>query len=238
MNKIKYFEQQNNGACSARNLGYINSSGEFLAFLDCDDIYVSNKVERYLSLFEIDQKLGLVYSPEYLIDGNGIIVGLHRDRNAKGGFIHNALLKKNIIGSSTPIMKRDVIKKIGLWDENIFTTADWEYWLRISANIKFGFIDEPLSMSRITSSYNSKNILKYLDESFYIFNKYKNEYNFANINIAHAEVFNMVHKYYSQNGDYKNARKFLNQAIRTFPFTLKYYYFYFNLAKSSLKKIK
>lgn len=156
--RIVLIPQSNRGTCAARNAGLRACHGEFVGFLDCDDTYLPTKIEKVVSFFASDPECGLVFTSEYLTDADNRPIGINRVRRFSRRTFLDRLRVKNIVGSSTPIMRRSVLEAVGAWDESIFPQADWELWLRIAERATVDYIDEPLSRSRQASRFNQRNL--------------------------------------------------------------------------------
>ena len=148
--KIKYVYKENGGASSARNLGIINATGEYIALLDCDDLYLPEKIEKAVKALDNDPQIGFVHTGAYFINSEGYQVKEYHPKNKKReGNIFSKLLRGNYICNSTVVARRECFEKCGTFDETIFVPADWDMWLRISAQYNAGYIDEPLTIYRI-----------------------------------------------------------------------------------------
>jgi glycosyltransferase involved in cell wall biosynthesis len=222
--KITYIYQENMGACVARNRGFHASKGNLVAFLDCDDYYHTEKIEKYVEIFRSFPNVGMVYSPEYLVDGEERIIGINGPAYSASGYIFLPLLRNNFIGSSTPIIRREVLDDVGLWDEEIFTTADWDMWLRISREYLTGYVNQPLSFSRQESLYNQNNVEKTRQEAYYVLEKLRMvmvpekllRESKSNIDI-------LLHRYTFNNGNYRDSLEHLFSALRARPFQMRAY---------------
>jgi glycosyltransferase involved in cell wall biosynthesis len=144
--RIKYFFQNNKGQGAARNLGIKNASGNYIAFLDSDDEFFENKLERVISYFEKDKNIGFIYT-------DAIIIGdyLYKKRRSEivtpySGKIYTKLLFNNFITTSTVVVKREVLQNCGLFDESNFLRnfEDYDLWLRIAKKYKIEYIPEVL----------------------------------------------------------------------------------------------
>jgi len=142
--RVRYVPQRGKGIANARNLGVITARGKFIAFLDDDDRWREDKLERQLELFkELPKEYGLIYTAftYYYLERNKIL-GIKHPRAS--GNVYRYMIKDNITGTSTIIVKRECFKKTGLFRESFPTCEDWDMWLRMSRICLFGTIDEPL----------------------------------------------------------------------------------------------
>lgn len=137
--RIQYIKQKNGGVSSARNHGYQLSKGTFLAFLDADDVWLSDNLESKLALFEQDQDLGLVHSDLAVIDGNSVLTG--EIKSGKAGYILEDLLAWKGTCVPTPssiLVKREVVTKVGGFDTQLSNAADQEFFFRVANAYKIG----------------------------------------------------------------------------------------------------
>ena len=169
--RIKYFFQNNSGApAKPKNVGILNATGKYIAFLDHDDEWVPKKLEKQIGVFEKteNQNLGLVVS--------GAMIVSEIDNSKKEYKISNisnhilALLERNFIFCSSGVMtKREVFSNVGLFDENFRFGDDWDMWVRISKNFDFDFICEPLYYfyrHPMTMTSKTKNDIKIKDYEY------------------------------------------------------------------------
>ncbi len=142
--RLRYIPQNGRGIANARNLGVLKSRGEFIAFLDDDDRWREDKLERQLELFKgLPNNHGLIYTAfTYYYLERRKILGIKHPKAA--GNVYRYLLKDNITGTSTILVKRECFKKAGIFREGFPTCEDWDMWLRMSRVCRFGAIDEPL----------------------------------------------------------------------------------------------
>lgn len=138
--RFKYIiHEENKNGSSARNTGIKISSGSYISFLDDDDIFVDDKIEMQINYFKsLPDEYGLiyggvreVYSDKYYKDILPIYVE---------DFMYEYLACKLFVCSSSIMIKRNVIDKIGLWDESFKRHQDMEFIVRVSSCFKVGFI--------------------------------------------------------------------------------------------------
>lgn len=141
---VRYLYQENQGISKSRNTGIKNAQGDFIAFLDSDDYWVPEKTERQIALFQEHPEYGLVASccASIRLDGRF----REKNRPGKSGWVLEGLFHANYIRTSSAIIKRECIEKVGIFDEELKECEEYDYWLRIAAKYPIGFINESLAV--------------------------------------------------------------------------------------------
>lgn len=129
--RIVYIKQPNKRAAGARNTGIARAGGEFLAFLDSDDVWLPDHLASQMKLFEDDPSLGLVYS-DALIVGDPSNEWRFTERcPSHGEATFSAILLLHChIPVSTVVARRTSIIKAGGFDESLARCDDYDMWLR------------------------------------------------------------------------------------------------------------
>ena len=215
--KIRYYYKDNGGACSARNFGILKASGDYIALIDCDDIYYPEKISKSVDMLELNPDIGLVHTGVKLIDNHDNIVGYHSfPVNQVEGWIAQRLILQNLVSNPTVVIRRECFDKVGLFDESVFIPADWDMWLRLSEEFKFGYIEEPLSGYRITGNYTISHLELNLKEEIYVLEKTIKRGGFAISNKlkkkCYAILYYRVGLLYGAIGDGIQSREFLRKA--------------------------
>jgi len=153
--RIRYLKQDHRGLPAiGRNTGLKAASGDYIAFLDDDDLWMPEKIEKQLDYLSKHPEYTIMYSNAWFIDENGVQNGLvMKPKYLKEGDIFEELIwgsPKFFIPQLTVLMKRKVFENIGFFNEDpsMRFIEDYEYWLRASLRYKIGFIDELLAMYR------------------------------------------------------------------------------------------
>jgi len=143
---VKYLWKENGGISSARNLGIRCSKGEYLAFLDVDDLWKKEKLSVQMAAMESGQ-WGISYTDEiWLKDGRRIN---QKKRHRKySGRVYEHCLPLCIISPSSAVIKRGVFEDVGLFDESLPVCEDYDMWLRSSCRHPVLFISRPLIIKR------------------------------------------------------------------------------------------
>ncbi|MFN0277451.1 MAG: glycosyltransferase family 2 protein [Pyrinomonadaceae bacterium] len=142
---IKIIEQSNKGVAAARNNGAEIADGEFLAFLDADDYWHNEKLEKQMEKFDSDAEIGFVHCGHSNVDENGV----HLDDYISGqeGWVASELLRfQEVVIANTIIVRREVFKKVGGYDTNreLHPSEDWDLCYRLARVCKLGFVRESL----------------------------------------------------------------------------------------------
>ncbi len=154
--KIEIIKKANGGLSSARNAGIRASKAEFIAFLDADDTWTINKLEKQIKIFKNTafSNLALVYCNYDVIDTIGVKLyenyKVPLDPKRMRGKVFKKLLERNQIASSGSgaLVKRSVFDSVGLFDENLKFGEDWDMWLRIAEKFEVDFAPEILAHIR------------------------------------------------------------------------------------------
>lgn len=204
--RIRFLRQANQGACRARNLGFSHCKGDLVAFLDCDDLWEPGKARRCVDYFRGHPRAGMVYSHAYWIDARGEIVGPRDFSPRPQGRVFRTLFAEDHVVNSTPVMRREALERVGPWDESIFTTADWDLWLRLALEFEVGFIQEALSRTRVASRYNGRNIERTRRETLYLIEKHRAHADAALVADSMANMHFYLSRLHAANGDFRSAR--------------------------------
>ena len=167
---ITVIKQTSGGISAARNLGAMNSHGEFLTSFDSDDIMVPQKLEIQLSCLQNIPDWGLCTSDTWTFDASEAIGSIHANpiqQKVGISFIDFALLikKGNLIVASSVLVKREVFFQVGGYDENLHGAEDYDLWLKIAAKWRVVMVQSKLVWYQITSgSLSEDKITMKLDE--------------------------------------------------------------------------
>ncbi len=134
--------QDNRGVSAARNVGIEKAGGEWLAFLDSDDEWLKEKLEKQWDVICNDDKL-ICHTEEIWIR-NGQRVNPMKKHKKFGGMIYERCLPLCVISPSSVMIHRSVFEDVGVFDESLEVCEDYDLWLRICAKYSVLFIDEPL----------------------------------------------------------------------------------------------
>jgi glycosyltransferase involved in cell wall biosynthesis len=160
--RVKYIEQLNAGVANARNTGIRHATGDYLAFLDQDDLWHVTKLAKQVDFMEKHPEAALSHCNVGFIDAEGRTLATPAWAWVKETTGHCAedLILANRIATLTVLLRRSCIDKIGMFRQELAPADDWDLWLRLSVCYSFGFIPELLGYYRLHGNNESKKFLK------------------------------------------------------------------------------
>lgn len=173
--RIIYHEQENKGQASAKNRGLRAARGEFIAFLDADDKWSLDKLEKQLPVFTAHPEAGLVHTNVMLITESGEPLGSPQ-RSYPQGWISGELLIDNRVNGMASIVRRECLEQVGIFDESLSMGIDYDLWLRISARYQILFLDEITYFYRQWSGQMSHRYEERMDNAIRIMEKFLREH--------------------------------------------------------------
>lgn len=144
---IKKIWQDNKGVSAARNAGIRASSHDLIAFLDSDDLWMSEKLECQVSFFD-NHPEALVCQTEELWVRRGKRVNPCNKHKKPSGSIFQQSLDLCLVSPSAVMLKKSVFEKIGLFNERFPACEDYDLWLRISCTIPIYLLEETMVIKR------------------------------------------------------------------------------------------
>jgi glycosyltransferase involved in cell wall biosynthesis len=168
---IRYVRKENGGVSSARNLGIEMASGEFVAFLDADDLWVPEKIEKQMAVFAARPDVGMVYSSVLFVDEKKKVLRKVENEFGMGEVERILLLRTPVFLTMTALVRKDVLDKVGGFDDRLSTSADADMACRIALNFETVGIDEPLAMYRQHSNQMHLNLAALEHDSTLLFEK-------------------------------------------------------------------
>ena len=146
-NDIKVLSQKNKGVSAARNRGIAEASGNFIAFLDSDDLWLSQKLSVQIDFFNQTPD-ALICQTEEVWIRNGFRVNPKKRHKKPSGMIFKPSLRLCLVSPSAVMIRRHLLDRVGRFDETLPACEDYDLWLRISCRFPIHLIDTPLIIKR------------------------------------------------------------------------------------------
>lgn len=189
--RVRVIHKKNGGLSSARNAGIKAAAGDFLCFLDADDILLPDKIERQLSFLQRTPSCDLVYSDHYLGDEKLTPVSLECKRPPSIP-MRELLAYRTWFASMSPLMRSDFQRRVGLFDEGLMACEDWDFWNRASWCGVFGYLPGPVAVYRTHSDQMHNSWQRMVDAKACVIRKLyqpgSREWRIANADTAWSEA--------------------------------------------------
>jgi len=219
-NRIKYLRHdENRGGSAARNAGIKNATGEYISFLDDDDEILPEKIQRQIYKFKTSSaEVGIIYcGASYFCDGKEVKKHIPRHR----GNLFREILKKCIMASPTPLIKKSILLKTNLYDVSLPSCQDWDLWIQISQLCEIDFIDDILAIYHIHGNQISTNIDNKIQALQLLIQKYMQHLN-DNKNIL-AFHYRHLSYLFCLNGNISDSFKYAKKTLQLDPLKWQYY---------------
>ncbi len=222
----------NKGLAGARNTGIDAATGEFVAFLDSDDMWQPTKLERHLQHLRSNVNIGLSFSRSEFIDANGNPTSFYQMPKLTNISAGHLMCRNPIGNGSAPVMRREALKEIRFWseefgcnqyfDQRLRQSEDIECWIRVASTTQWTIegIPEPLTLYRLNaeglSSQLEKQYNSWLQAISYV-EQYACHIYRSNYLKAKAYQLRYLARQAIRLRDGNAAMRFLTQAYQSYP---------------------
>lgn len=219
--RVRLIAQANQGLSAARNTGIANAQGEYVAFLDADDLWKPTKLEVQVHYLDNNPAVGLVYNWIAVIDAEGKLTGKVWRGDIEGDVLAE-VLQRNIIDCPSVLVRRKCFEDVGVFDRTLRSVEDWDMWIRIATRYHFGVTREALVYYRQHTSNMSKN-WRVMEQAFHqviekSFQSVPSELQYLrNNSLGYANLCLAWKALQSKDRDYQLASRFGQQAIAHYP---------------------
>lgn len=151
--KVIYLRQERQGVTAATNAGLAVATGEFVGFQGSDDAWLPHKLERQVAVLQEHHEVGWVHSGVLYVDGDGNVTGqVSRTDQPAIGWVFDHLLLVKFIFEPSLVARRELVVRLGGFDERVTAGEDWELELRLARATPGAYIREPLLKYRVHGS--------------------------------------------------------------------------------------
>lgn len=248
INNINYLKhKKNKNGATARNTGIKYAKGEYISFLDDDDVYLPKKIELQVELIrELDNSWGGVYSG-FRIKKNSEVTDYFP--NKEGNLKKELLLKEFDFGTGSNLfIKKSIIKKLNGFDTSFIRHQDWEFLIRFFRSWKLGYVNKVLVIKYQDDFINFPKLDNWVETKKQFLNKFSKDINCYNIYIQN-EIYKrhwyQIARFYVQNKKLNEGIFYLKKANSFTKIKFNSYFkiiidfldSFFNIKKLSLYKI-
>ncbi|AWG21426.1 hypothetical protein FFWV33_07720 [Flavobacterium faecale] len=231
--RVKVLQQVNKGVSSARNNGISNSSNGYIAFLDSDDIWSSDKLQNIVDA--VGSEIGIYYSNalEFVNDINTAVPSRYTE-SIEDIDNRNLILIYDFIILSTAVVPSKIIKEFNGFSEDLNGTEDWDLWIRIGQKYDFKKIKKFDCYYRMNENGLSKNRKAHLLSEYKVIEKHLLNSNLGNRKVKNLSLWVWYKKnfyYHLMNYEIVTSFKFFALMLWRNPFSFSNFDFCFRILR-------
>ncbi|MEA5463860.1 glycosyltransferase [Leptothoe sp. PORK10 BA2] len=155
--RLHIVTQSNAGVSASRNRGINMAKGDFIAFLDSDDLWLPHKLADQMIALQSKSQAAVAYSWTDYIDQDGHFLRQGYYCNFEGNVHQRLLLGSFLESGSNPLIRRTALESVGGFDESLSTCEDWDLWIRLALQYEFVVVPQVHVQYRVVT--NSKSFL-------------------------------------------------------------------------------
>jgi len=252
-NRIQAINQNGKGISNARNVGLLTSKGEYITFVDSDDLWLPNKLEVQVKFLDEKQPvLGLIYSDAFFFPEKNISKFMDikfRNKRAfqigkprRGKVLRELFKTGNFIPASTVMVRKLCFERVGLFDESLAVSEDIDMWMRIAESFEIDYHDAVLAKIRLHAGsvcHDRKRLLlgiaalnqKIVKKMPYLLQEFSSK----SLNRYCYKPYLRLGMFYLLRSETKNAKQQIRQYIQVCPYDVgAYFWLLLTLFPSSL----
>lgn len=158
--RIQVFSFPNGGQAISRNRGIAKARGEYIAFLDADDLWTPDKLEDQLQALQADSQAAVAYSWLNFIDESSNFVQKGSYVKFSGDVYSNLLLMNFLGNGSNPLIRKQALEKVGGFETSLIPSEDWDMWIKLAAHYPFVLVHKVQVLYRLSPSSQSTNVTR------------------------------------------------------------------------------
>ncbi|BAY84900.1 putative glycosyl transferase [Calothrix parasitica NIES-267] len=163
--RIKIFSYPNAGLSASRNRGISQAKGEYISFIDADDLWTPDKLESQWQALQENPQAAVAYSWTNYIDESSKFLKSGRRIKVNGDAFSKLLVTNFLENGSNPLIRKTALEKVGGFDESLSAAEDKDMWLRLAIYQEFICVEEPQILYRTSTTSMSTNLKRQEAES-------------------------------------------------------------------------
>jgi glycosyltransferase involved in cell wall biosynthesis len=218
--KIRYIHKENGGVATALNLGIQNMKGEYFSWLSHDDMYYSNKIEKQIqALRKNGNMVAIVHSDYDLFDVNSqTVTHVQQSKTYHIEQLTNSVFPvlQGLIHGCSLLIHKSHFERVGVFDESLITTQDYDLWFRMMRNQNTIYITEPLVLARLHNNQGSRTLACHKTERCELHINFLKALTEDEMCSMYGSPYNFYHKMscYFKGGKMKEAYRYANQEFQ------------------------
>ena len=169
--RLQVLTYPNAGLAASRNRGITQSQGEYIAFLDADDLWTPDKLEAQLNRLQENPEVAVAYSWSDFINESGAFLRPAAHFTVSGNVLPHLLLTNFLDNGSNPLIRRQALIEVGGLDESLKAAEDWDLYLRLAMRHSFEVVKASQILYRISEDSMSVNVFRQETETLKVINK-------------------------------------------------------------------
>ncbi len=158
--RLKVFSYPNAGVAASRNRGLALATGDYISFIDADDLWTPDKLEAQFKALQANPQAAVAYSWTAWIDESGQFLRPGGNITVNGSAYEKLLLRDFVESGSNPLIRRQALAEVGSFDQSVTPAEDWDMWLRLAAHYEFVTVPAAQILYRVYPSSASFNVWK------------------------------------------------------------------------------
>jgi glycosyltransferase involved in cell wall biosynthesis len=190
--RINVFSYPNAGQSTSRNRGIALATGEYISFIDADDLWTPDKLEAQLKALQANPKAAVAYSWTDWIDESSQLLGKGSHNTEQGEVFAKLLLNDFVANGSNVLIRRQALNEVGDFDASVTPAEDWDMWLRLAVHYEFVAVQSSQILYRISPNSASFNVWQMETSSLRVIEK---AYAIAPQSLQHLKRHSLGNRY-------------------------------------------